>query len=351
MSVRRVLFAGLAALFLAPYAHEAAATIERGGDERCERVTIVRWLQDPVPLFGADQTVVSTVPAIALSNIRVADLCEDMPDMARIRVGDVVRYVDRASFAARSAAASARPPPTAAADEPSEPPAPPTRPRTPSMERVTTPVIVELAPDQARAARQGGSAVVLLAAPTSNAAQRVNSALCASLFRAFDQAEHREIGPGVRVRDGEVQLLRPVYWLTRAPMDGLPGAAACPQRLETYDFARSDRIRRKFNLTSVGPYLLVERVEPHERERVAAIVDLSRARPQDVDRLVRYFRDGLLQRGDVWSPDQYAPARVRGDLVAFGGGPLSDDALPRLIRVTQQIGCPLANLLDICDPR
>ena len=129
----------------------------------------------------------------------------------------------------------------------------------------------------------------------------------------------------------------------------MPGASACPQRLQNYDFARGERIKRKFRLTGPGPYLVVERADQSQTERVAAIIDLSTTRPQDVAELVRYFHEGFMQRGDVWSPARYEPQRARGDLLAFFGHDVEFGALPRLIRVTQQVGCPLANLFDICE--
>lgn len=219
-----------------------------------------------------------------------------------------------------------------------------------TMERVLTPVLVELLADAARTARQGGSAVVLLGDPNVALLAQRNAALCRSLFQSFDQATTGEVQVGVRrSEDGEVELLRPIYWPTRTLSPGQPGADRCPQRLLSYDYPRAERIKRKFRLTGAGPFLVVERNDPSQTERVAAVIDLSRTRAADVPQMVRYFRDGFMQRGDIWNPRIYTPERTRGDLTAFFGQPVNYGFLPRLVRVTQQVGCPLANLLDICD--
>ncbi|MBI1251173.1 MAG: hypothetical protein GC189_06860 [Alphaproteobacteria bacterium] len=218
------------------------------------------------------------------------------------------------------------------------------------QERTLTPVVVELQHDQARTPRQGGSAVVLLGDPAVALLARRNLALCEALYTTFDQATREQVEVGVR-RDaeGQVQLLRPIYWLARTLTAGAPGAEGCARRLQAYDYPRAAVIKSKFRLSGTGPYLIVERNDQSATERVVAVIDLSRTRDADVVNMVRYFRDGFVQRGDIWNPGIYAPDRTRGDLTAFFGAPVQFGLLPRLVRVTHHVGCPLANLLDICD--
>jgi len=216
--------------------------------------------------------------------------------------------------------------------------------------RVITPVLVELLATEARLPRQGGSAVVLLAHTGHPADGIRNMALCQELFLTFDRASAGEVGVGVRSGpEGETQLLRPLYWLTREGTGARTGADRCAQRLETFDFPRADSIRRKFGLSAAGPYLLVERQDMNSAERVAAVVDLSRARAQDVPQIVGYFRDSFMQSTDVWDRNRFQTSRAREDMGRTLGPNFAVSLLPRLVRTTRQVGCAFTNLLDRCD--
>jgi hypothetical protein len=215
--------------------------------------------------------------------------------------------------------------------------------------RVMTPVLVELLSTEERAPRQGGSGVVLLATPGTTAGDAKNAALCRALFLAFDQATTREVDVGSRrTAEGEVQLLRPLYWPTRSVMNVEPGADRCPQRIDTYDFPRAERIRRKLGLMSPGPFLVVERHDLNEGERVAAIIDLSRAPPSEIPGIVRYFREGMMQSRDVWDRSRFTPERAREDMTASLGRDVARGLLPRIISTTRDVGCAFTNLLDAC---
>jgi hypothetical protein len=216
--------------------------------------------------------------------------------------------------------------------------------------RIMTPVLVELLGDEARQPRQGGSAVVLLAWTGSSIDGRRNLALCRELFLRFDQATTGEVGVGVRRGpEGETQLLRPLYWPTRAALGPTTGADRCPQRLEQYDFPRAERIRRKFGLSGTGPYLVVERADMTSTERVAAVIDLSRAPPAQIPGIVAYFRDGFMQSGDVWDRNRFNAERTREDMRRSLGAEVASTLLPRLIVTTRNVGCALTSLIDACD--
>jgi hypothetical protein len=242
----------------------------------------------------------------------------------------------------------------AARAAPSPPSGPSISARGPSQsivrDRVLTPVLVELLPTEPRTPRQNGSAAVLLADPASTVGANKNLILCQNLFRSFDQATTREVQVGVRPgAEGELELLRPIYWLTRAATPGQPGADRCPQRLDQFDYPRAGHIARKLGLGGAGPYLVIERHDLFETERVAAVIDLSRTAPDQIANAVHYFRDGFMQAGDVWNPQRFNQARARNDLIAFLGQDNGNfNFLPRLVRATRQVGCPLTNLLDIC---
>ena len=215
--------------------------------------------------------------------------------------------------------------------------------------RVITPVLVELLPSEARAPRQGGSAVALLAAPGTRAPDEKNLALCRALFLAFDRATTEEVDVGSRrTTEGETQLLRPLYWITRQELPVSAAADRCPQRLETYDFPRAASIKRKLGLVGEGPFLVVERADQSEGERVAAVVDLSRARPADIPDISRYFRDGLMQSRDVWDARRYRPEPARQGMFSALGRTIQTSVVPRLVRTTVQVGCAFTDLLDQC---
>jgi hypothetical protein len=221
-----------------------------------------------------------------------------------------------------------------------------------ARDRVLTPALAELLPTEERTPRNGGSAVILLADPGRNSTTVRNLILCRALFRTFDQATSAEVRRGARIGgEGEVQLLRPIYWLTRNAVSAQPGADRCPARLQSYDYPRRDRIARKLNLRGAGPYLAIEQYSPSQTERVAAIIDLSHTPNGQIGNAVTYFRDGFMQAGDVWRPDRYAPARARGLIAeyfgAHGGGSASG-FLPQLLHVAGAVACPLTNLLDVC---
>ncbi len=217
--------------------------------------------------------------------------------------------------------------------------------------RVLTPVLVELLPTEARQPRQGGSAVVLLAARSDRSIdERRNMALCRELFISFDRATTDEVGVGIRRNaEGETELLRPLYWPTRELTGPTTGADRCAQRLATYDYPRAESIRRKLAITGAGPFLVVERQDMNSSERVAAVIDLSRAQPSSIGGVVRYFRDGFMQSGDVWDRNRFQVSRAREEMTVATGGEVASSILPRLVRTTRQVGCAFTNLLDACE--
>jgi len=216
--------------------------------------------------------------------------------------------------------------------------------------RVLTPVLVELLPTEARQPRQGGSAVVLLAPRSERRIdERRNMALCRELFIAFDRATTDEVGIGVRRNaEGETELLRPLYWPTREVAGPTLGADRCTQRLAVYDYPRADSIRRKLSISGVGPFLVVERQDMNASERVAAVIDLSRAQPDAIGGVVRYFRDSFMQSGDVWDRNRFQASRTQEEMTQAAGGQAAS-ILPRLVRTTRQVGCAFTNLLDACE--
>lgn len=218
-----------------------------------------------------------------------------------------------------------------------------------AVNRVVTPVLVEVLPTEARAPRQGGSAVVLLANPGAALNEEKNLALCQALFRALDQATTREVAVGSRrTTEGETQLLRPLYWLTRSVMQERAGADRCPTRLDSYDYQRADTIRRKLALSGSGPYLVVERHDNFTNERTAAVIDLSRARASEIPAIVAYFRTGFMQAGDVWDAQRFQREQTSPNLIAGVNNALARGIVPRLIRTTRQVGCAFTDLLDGC---
>jgi hypothetical protein len=230
------------------------------------------------------------------------------------------------------------------------PPMPGDGPSGVAVDRVMTPVLVELLGTEARQPRQGGSAVVLLAWSGAAIDGRRNLALCRELFLRFDQATTGEVGVGVRRgAEGETQLLRPLYWPTRQGLGPTTGADRCAQRLEQYDFPRAERIRRKFGLSGAGPYLVVERADMSSTERVAAVIDLSRARPEQISGIVSYFRDSFMQSATVWDRNRFNASRTRDEMRQSLGADVAASILPRLVVTTRNVGCALTSLIDVCD--
>jgi hypothetical protein len=218
----------------------------------------------------------------------------------------------------------------------------------PAADRVITPVLVEILHNEPRTPRNGGSAVVLLAPPNSEAARNRDLALCHNLFQRFDQRTTEEVAIGVEHgAEGELALLRPIYWLVRGAHYGIPADDPCLDRMRSYDFPRRDTIARKYNLRGEGPYLVVEQSGVSESERVAAIVDLSNTPVDQIDSAVDYFRTGFMQRGDVWNPEIYAGAHADGRTWRYVGEAPAG-FLPQLIRAAGTLACPLTNLLDVC---
>ncbi|MBI1251175.1 MAG: hypothetical protein GC189_06870 [Alphaproteobacteria bacterium] len=211
--------------------------------------------------------------------------------------------------------------------------------------RVITPVLVEIRPTEARTPRQGGSAVVILGPDTFG---EQNAAVCVELYRRFDEARRSEVLVGARRgENGETELLRPIYWPLSVRSG--PEPQMCLERIQGYDFARATALKRKFGLTAAGPFLVVERFEPSRGETLAAVIDMTRLRADDIAAAVQYFSEGFSQRNDIWDPQIYEPARQRQDIASFFG--VDRPAFhARLLQVTQHVGCPLANLLDVCSP-
>lgn len=241
----------------------------------------------------------------------------------------------RAEDAALAAAQEA----AAGHDEPGETPAPPA----PFGPRIVTLELTELLPSEARAPRNGGSAAVLLAAPDSAVGVAKNLALCRALYARFD---------GERNARDRANAPRPIYWLIRelrmaeADVDAEP----CIARLAQYDHARAERIAAKLGLRGAGPYLVIERHDLFEDQRVAGIIDLARTPPDQIDAALRYFRDRLLWADDVWAPALYAAADARADMADFLQTTQTDlPFVPRLVRAERDSGCPLTDLRDLCE--
>ncbi len=341
----------------------------------CATIAVYGVVGATITLYDMQLRAVGAVSRAELAGVRSALLCVTEPDHARIEIDQGTRLVLRTVLqrtnprtrAARRTAprppVTERPaPPVVIAPAPSAGagagPAPEMQTRSMEMraaERTLSPVLVELLPDQERAPRQGGSAAPLLANPLTSVGANKNTLLCEALFQLFDQASFAEAQRGVR-RDieGGLELLRPIYWLTRAPLGAAagaqPGPEACAQRIGTFDYPRAGRVQRKLGLMGAGPYLVVERHDPLENERVAAVIDLSLTPPSQIGAAVAYFRDGFMQAGDVWAPQRFVAQRARSDVIAF----MEQSEAPRfafvpqLLRATRAAGCPLTNLRDIC---
>jgi hypothetical protein len=156
--------------------------------------------------------------------------------------------------------------------------------------------LVELLPNEPRTPRKGGSAAALLADPMSALNVAKNLALCRALFAAFDQ-------PTIGAADPAPA--RPIYWLARAAVAEAADADRCPGRLAAYDYTRAAHLHRLLGLVSAGPFLVIERADPAGAGRVAAVLDLARARPDHIDALIGYFRAALLEAEDSWAPALY----------------------------------------------
>ena len=211
------------------------------------------------------------------------------------------------------------------------------------VDRVLSPVLVELGPTEARFARHGGSGMVLLSETTADEA--LNLSLCHALFKAFDTATSAEVEAGERRRDDQIQLLRPLYWPLKDLSRPALGADKCTHRIAHYDFVRAWKVRSKLGLSGRGPYLLVIRAD----ETRAGLVDFTGIAEKDVPDLVRYFRDGFSQENDIWTPERHGPDAERVALTSFMGHPLQLAALPRLVVVSVvRAGCPLGDFFDVC---
>jgi len=199
-------------------------------------------------------------------------------------------------------------------------------------------IVVELVTNAPRAPVLGGSGVVLLADPASALGAARNHALCRALFQSAAAVTPAQEG----------LVLRPIYWPARSASIAAEGVDRCVARLEAYDWARAQRIKRKLGLTGIGPYLVVERNDASATERVAAFIDLSRTRADDAPDMARYFRDSVLQASDVWDTRRYAPDAARTNITQFFGREVSYGHPPRMIFAARQVGCPLADLSDRC---
>ena len=211
------------------------------------------------------------------------------------------------------------------------------------LDRVISPVLVELGPAEPRYARNGGSGVVLLS--ENPADQALNLTLCRALFKTFDTANIGDVKAGEREKDDKLELLRPLYWplkdLTRPAL----GDDKCAHRVAHYDFTRAWKIRSKLGLNGRGPYLLVIRAD----ESRAGLVDFAGVADKDTPNLVRYFREGFAQEDDIWSPARHENAVERAALTKYLGASFQLGSLPRLVIVSvARAGCPLANTMDVC---
>lgn len=241
----------------------------------------------------------------------------------------------RAQDAALAAAQEAR-----AAVDPNagETPAPPP----PFGPRIVTLELTQLLPSEARAPRNGGSAAVLLASPDSSVGAAKNLALCRALYARFD---------GQRNARDRANTPRTLYWFIRELSPPLTdaGAEPCLERLAAYDYGRAERIGAKLGLLGAGPYLIAERHDLFEDERVAAVIDLARTPPDQIDAAVRYFRDRMLWADDVWTPPLYVAEDARADMASFLDTTQTDlPFAPRLVRAARDAGCPLTDLRDLC---
>ena len=204
-----------------------------------------------------------------------------------------------------------------------------------------TPLIIELASQAARAARLGGSGVVLLADPASPLNATRNLALCEALFEGADKAPPAPAS-------GDPAQTRPIYWLTHEPTPGDAGTDRCPARLDAYDYQRALTLKRKLGLNADGPLLIVERADHNAHERIAAVIDLSRVRAGDIAPTTHYFRDAFAQAPDAWDAQRFAPAAISLNMAQYFGHTQTPLLPPRLVRAARNVGCPLTDLRDGC---
>jgi len=206
----------------------------------------------------------------------------------------------------------------------------------PEGERVLSAALVELLPAEPRTPRAGGSAAALLADPMSALNVAKNLALCHVLFAAFDQPTAAPTPAPTR----------PIYWLARNTTAAeTAGVDRCPGRLAMYDYERAAHMHRLLGLASAGPFLVLERADPVGGERVAAVLDLTRARAEQIGAMVGYFRTALLGAEDAWAPARYRRERADATLTAlFSGGQAA-----RLVRASRDPGCAAERYLDRCE--
>ena len=227
-----------------------------------------------------------------------------------------------------------------------ERPSPSTR---PAPRVAMTPVIVEIDRAHQRDSANGGSAVVLFSNAPDVAAR--NDVVCREIWARMNTATAAEVRVGVRRdADGDVEALRPLYWLYDPPLTGAAthgGSrwANCAQRLAAYDYVRAGILRNKYGLRSDGPYFLVTRAD----EQAAAVIDLTGRSPADAAKLVRFFRDGFAFRGDVWDPGLAQEKRKHDLLADILGADFRDsliDALGYVAAPAARAGCRLGDLND-----
>ena len=195
--------------------------------------------------------------------------------------------------------------------------------------------LIELLPDAPRAARGGGSAFVLLADPASPVGANKNLALCQALFRNTEAPANA----------------RPLYWLTRSVADAaLLNDDQCTARLQSYDYARAERLAGKFGLMGQGPFLIAERHDMLDQVRTATLVDLGRTPPNQIAAALRYFRTELLPSQTLWAPESYDAEAARARISIYLDDPQQTDLpfAPRLLRATRRSSCLLTDLTDRC---
>jgi hypothetical protein len=223
----------------------------------------------------------------------------------------------------------------------SDPQAAPSGPNGGGMARVKTAVIVEILPTDLRRARNGGSAVALLSA-RSNDLER-NLRLCRALFQQIDAATVSEVIAGERQVGGVIQELRPLYWMLARTMPTASGDR-CSERIARYDFKRATALRDKYGLTGRGPYLAIA----NTAETRVAVVDFGAAPIGETEALVRYFREGFSQDGDIWTEQRHEPATAEAKIAAFLQRSVVGASLTALLKPVARATCPLGDLLDAC---
>jgi hypothetical protein len=267
----------------------------------------------------------------------------------------VVRPSPPSPTAPRSTTGQTPPPaPLPAPVEAAPPPPPPNtgdlQTRTFRMEKAPTeilPVFTDIGPTQLRIAANGGSAVILFT--TASAAQTRNRKVCDAVMKLFDSATIPEVEAGMRRNPttGVIELLRPVYWLL--VQDSVPANKQkdCATRLTLYNYVRANTIRDKLRLYGPGPYFVVMR----ENETQAGVMDLSRVRPDDMERMTLVFRSGFSQRDDIWDQTSYTAENRRRTLQSALGGIFPDEfvnAIGLVVDPFRNRG-PVCTLGDLAD--